>query len=148
MNNFNELRATVKSDLDVAQTRAYEELRTLWEKLRETPMGVIPPEVLKEGANGTGYYDGLLTIKTPMSVMYKGVDEFGRMVICWCDGGCRQQVVFDRYGERNGMLISQRNAVPSIYLAEEVLYLLRQAVANAWKQDDWIPFPTQLSEAA
>ncbi len=148
MNNFNELQSAVKTDLNVAQTRAYEELRTLWEQLRETPMGVIPAEVLKDGANGTGYYDGLLTIKTEMGVLYKGTDEWGRMVIVWRDGGCRQQVVFDRYGERNGMLISQRNAMPSIYFAEEVLYLLRQGLAQAWKQDDGIPFPAPLSAAA
>jgi len=148
MNNFLELQSAVKTDLSVAQTRAYEELRQLWEQLREVPMGVIPDEVLKEGANGTGYYDGLLTIKTEMGVLYKGTDEWGRMVVVWRDGGCRQQCVFDRYGERNGMLISQRNAVPSIYQAEEVLYLLRQALAQAWKQNDNIPFPAPLSEAA
>lgn len=143
MNNFTEIQDAVKTDLNVAQTRAYEEMRTLWEQLRETPMGVIPAEVLKDGANGTGYYDGLLTIKTPINVLYKGVDEWGRTVIVWRDGHFKQQCMFDRYGDRNGMLISQRNSMPSVYFAYELLHMLRNAVANSRPEDMELPFPIQ-----
>lgn len=143
MNNFNELQDAVKTDLSAAQTRAYEELRALWEQLRNIPLAVLPEEAIKDGANGTGYFDGLLDIKTPINVLYKGVDEWGRTVICWRDGHFKQQVMFDRYGDRNGMLISQRSSMPSVYFAEQLLYMLRQAVANSRPEDMELPFPVQ-----
>lgn len=157
MNNFADIEKIVKHDLHVAQDRAAGELKTLWDSLRAVAMPLLPSAVIKEGENGTGYFDGLVHVQVPAGVVYKGVDEFGRMVLLWSDGA-KTQVVFDRYAERSGLLISQRGCVPSCYKAEQVLWLVRDALANAYNQDaafgsDADPasrfhIPAPLSEAA